>query len=449
MRSILLVEDHAESRASLGYLLERNGYHVHAVSNGRSAIAVARRETLHGLILDLKLPDMEGLSVLDAVLDLSPGLPAIVVTGYATVDAAVDAMKHGAADFVSKPIQVDALLALLARTIEQAGQRGVVPTPRSEAAAQMERLGIIGHSKPMLELFDLVKRVAPHQSTVLVVGESGTGKELIARALHALGPRASGPFVAVNCATLSEQILESELFGHEKGAFTSADRTKQGVMEIADHGTLFLDEVHEMGPGCQAKLLRALERREFRRVGGTRKISVDLNVVAACNVDLASWVASGKFREDLYYRLQVVTIAVPPLRDRRDAIPVFADRFLADVARQAGRPAKRLSPDALAQLVRYSWPGNVRELRNLMESLSLVVPRPVLELDDLPASIRGAASTEIRLQVGMRMEDVEREVIRRNLESFPTIKDTARALGIGLRTLHEKIQRYGLRRTRS
>jgi transcriptional regulator with PAS, ATPase and Fis domain len=282
-----------------------------------------------------------------------------------------------------------------------------------------------------------------------VIGESGTGKELVARALHALGPRASGPFVAVNCATLSEQILESELFGHEKGAFTSADRTKQGVMEIADHGTLFLDEVNEMGLACQAKLLRALERREFRRVGGTQKISVDLNVVAACNVDLEGWVAGGKFREDLYYRLQVVTIAVPPLRDRREAIPIFAERFLADVARQAGLPAKRLSPEALAQLARYNWPGNVRELRNLMESLSLMVPRPVLDLEDLPASIRGATSTEIRLQVGMRMEDVEREVIRRNLESFATIKDTARALGIGLRTLHEKIQRYGLRRTRS
>ncbi len=448
MRSILLVEDHAESRASLAYMLERSGYQVHAVSNGRSAIAVARRETLHGLILDLKLPDMEGMSVLQAVLDLAPGLPAIVVTGYASVDAAVEAMKLGAADFISKPIQVDALLALLDKSIQQAGQRGSVPTPPSEAAAEMEELGIIGRSRAMLELYDKLKRVAPHQSTVLVTGESGTGKELIARALHALGPRASGPFVAVNCATLSEQILESELFGHEKGAFTGADRTKQGVMEVADHGTLFLDEVNEMGPGCQAKLLRALERREFRRVGGTRKISVDLNVVAACNVELERAVASGKFREDLYYRLQVVTIAVPPLRDRREAIPIFAERFLTEIARQAALTPKRLAPDALAQLTRHDWPGNVRELRNLMESLTLMVPRPVLELDDLPPSIRGATSTEIRLQVGMRMDDVEREVIRRNLENFPTIKDTARALGIGLRTLHEKIQKYGLRRPR-
>jgi DNA-binding NtrC family response regulator len=219
-------------------------------------------------------------------------------------------------------------------------------------------------------------------------------------------------------------------------------------MEVADHGTLFLDEVHEMGAACQSKLLRALERREFRRVGGTRKISVDLNVVAACNVDLESWVKTGKFREDLYYRLKVVMIEIPPLRDRREAIPVLAERFLADVARQAGFPPKRLSPEALAQLARYNWPGNVRELRNLMESLSLMVVRPVLELEDLPPSVRGATSLDIRLQVGMRMDDVEREVIRRNLESFSTIKETARALGIGLRTLHEKIQKYGLRRPR-
>jgi transcriptional regulator with PAS, ATPase and Fis domain len=284
---------------------------------------------------------------------------------------------------------------------------------------------------------------------VLIVGESGTGKELIARARHALGPRADGPFVAVNCASLSEPLLESELFGHEKGAFTGADRAKPGVMELADQGTLFLDEVNEMGPGVQAKLLRVLERREFRRVGGTRKITVDLNLVAATNTSLERCVASGRFREDLYYRLKVVTITVPPLRERREAIPILAQRFLAAVAEQTGIPAKRLTPEALACLERHDWPGNIRELRNCMESLTLMVPRPVIDVPDLPPAVRGAGSTEIRLSVGMRMEDVEREVIRRNLESYPTIKDTARALGIGLRTLHEKLVRYGLRRPRS
>jgi DNA-binding NtrC family response regulator len=449
MRAILLVEDHAESRASLAYVLQGSGFKVYEAANGRAAVAIARREQLHALVLDLKLPDMDGITVLESVLELAPGLPAIVVTGYATVDTAVEAMKRGAADFIEKPIEVDRLIALLTRHIERAGERGEIPTPPSEAAAQMEKLGIIGHSRAILDVFDTLKRVAPHQSTVLITGESGTGKELFARALHVLGPRAQGPFVAINCATLSEQLLESELFGHEKGAFTSADRVKEGVMEMAHNGTLFLDEVNEMGLGVQAKLLRALERREFRRVGGTKKISVDLNLITATNANLEQRVESGKFRGDLYYRLKVVTIAVPPLRDRREAIPILAERFLADVAQHVGAPPKRLTHEALQQLERYNWPGNIRELRNCMESLTLMVPKPVLDVEDLPASVRGAASAEIRLQVGMRMEDVEREVIRRNLESYPTIKETAHALGMGLRTLHEKIQKYGLRRPRS
>ncbi|MCC6994190.1 MAG: sigma-54-dependent Fis family transcriptional regulator [Deltaproteobacteria bacterium] len=449
MRTLLLVEDHAESRASLAYVLQRNGYKVFEAPNGRTAIAIARREKLHGLILDLKLPDMEGLAVLDVVLEQTPGLPAIVVTGFGTVDGAVEAMKRGACDFLNKPIQVEDLLTLLARSIALAGERGAVTTPRSEAVAQMESLGIIGHSRPMLDLFDSMKRVAPHQTTVLILGESGTGKELVARAFHALGPRAAGPFVPINCATLSEQILESELFGHERGAFTSADRAKEGVMESANHGTLFLDEVNEIGLACQAKLLRALERREFRRVGGTKKIKVDVNVVAASNADLEEWVEKSRFRADLYYRLKVVTIMVPALRDRADAIPILAGRFLDDAAKHAGMVPKRLSPEVQLQLARYSWPGNVRELRNCMESLTLMVPKPVVEIGDLPPNVRQASSSEIRLHVGMRLEDVEREVIRRNLESYPTIKDTARALGMGLRTLHEKLRKHGLRRKRS
>jgi two-component system response regulator HydG len=310
----------------------------------------------------------------------------------------------------------------------------------------MERLGIVGRSRAMLELFDTLKRIAPHQVTVLLLGESGTGKELVARALHVLGPRAAGPLVAVNCATLSDSLLESELFGHEKGAFTSADRRKEGLMETAHGGTLFLDEVNEMGPGCQAKLLRALERREFRRVGGTQKIRVDLNVIAASNEDLEELVGDGRFRSDLYYRLKVVTIVVPPLRDRKDAIPILAQRFLEEVAERTGLAAKRLTPETTLQLTRYPWPGNVRELKNCMESLMLLVPRPVIELDDLPATIRSAEPGEIRFPVGTRMDDAEREIIRRTLESSPTIKHAARVLGMGLRTLHTKIRRYGLRR---
>jgi two-component system, NtrC family, response regulator HydG len=444
-RTVLLVEDHAESRASLAYVLEKRGYQVQQASNGRAAVAIARRERLHGLILDLKLPDMDGLAVLDAVFEQSPGLPSVVVTGFGTIDSAVEAMKRGATDFLTKPIQVAHLLGVLERSIEQAEASGVVSTPPSEAAAELEKFGIIGRSKPMLELYDTLKRIAPYQSTVLIIGESGTGKELVARALHAMGPHAQGPFVPVNCATLSEQMLESELFGHDKGAFTGADQAKPGVMELADGGTLFLDEVNDIGPACQAKLLRALERREFRRLGGTRKIHVDLDLLAATNVNLDEWVASGRFRADLYYRLKVVTLAIPPLRERRDAIPTLAERFLRDVANRVGAPPKRPTPEVLSALALYRWPGNVRELKNCMESLALMVPGSVIDVDDLPPDFRGIRPAEIRLPVGTRMRDAERELIRRTLDHYGTVKDTARALGIGLRTLHTKIRKYGLR----
>jgi DNA-binding NtrC family response regulator len=448
-RSILLVEDHAESRASLAYVLEKRGETVHQAANGRAALAAARHETLHALILDLKLPDMDGLSVLEAVLAEAPGLPAIVVTGFGTIDAAVEAMKRGASDFLTKPIQVENLLAALDRSIERAGKSGAVSTPPSVASAEMGKLGMVGESRAMQELFDTLKRMAPYDSTVLILGESGTGKELIARALHALGSRAAGPFVPINCATLSDPILENELFGHEKGAFTSADQPKPGVMETADGGTLFLDEVSEMGLRCQAKLLRAIERREFRRVGGTRKIKVNLRVVAASNVRLEDSVAAGRFRADLYYRLKVLSLEVPPLRGRKEAIPVLAQRLLDELTRNAHLPSKRLTPEALAQLGRYDWPGNVRELRNVMESVALIGPKGTIDIEDLPANVRRVDVGIIQVTVGTRLDEVERQVIQRTLDSYPTVKESARVLGIGLRTLHSKIHRYGLRSRRS
>jgi DNA-binding NtrC family response regulator len=448
-RSILLVEDHTESRASLAYVLEKRGETVHQAANGRAALAAARHAKLHALILDLKLPDMDGLSVLDAVLEEAPGLPAIVVTGFGSIDSAVEAMKRGASDFLTKPIQVDNLLSALDRSIARAGASGAVSTPPSVASAEMARLGMVGESRAMQELFDTLKRMAPYDSTVLILGESGTGKELIARALHALGSRAAGPFVAINCATLSDQILESELFGHEKGAFTSADQVKPGVIETADGGTLFLDEVSEMGLGCQAKLLRAIERREFRRVGGTRKIKVKLRVVAASNVRLEDSVVAGRFRSDLYYRLKVLSLEVPPLRDRKEVIPVLAQRLLDELTREARLPPKRLAPEALAQLGRYDWPGNVRELRNVMESVALIGPKGTIDGEDLPANVRKVEADVIHVTLGTRLDEVERQVIQRTLYAYPTVKESARVLGIGLRTLHSKIRRYRLRRRRS
>jgi DNA-binding NtrC family response regulator len=442
------VDDHGESRASLAYVLEKRGDIVHQAANGRTALALARREKLHALILDLKLPDMDGFSVLEAVLTEVPGLPAIVVTGFGTIDAAVEAMKRGAADFLTKPIQVENLLATLDRCVESAGVRGAVSTTPSVANAEMAKLGIVGASRAMRELFDRLKRVAPHDSTVLILGESGSGKELIARALHSLGARAGGPFVAINCATLAEALLESELFGHERGAFTSADRPKPGVMETADGGTLFLDEVSEMGLGCQAKLLRVIERREFRRVGGTRKIKVNLRVVAASNVSLERQVETGRFRADLFYRLKVLSLEVPPLRERKEAIPALAERMLEEVASGARVPRKRLTPEALAQLARYGWPGNVRELRNVLESASLIGSKATIDVSDLPPNVRQVEAPILRISVGTRLEEVERLVIERTLDSYPTVKESARVLGIGLRTLHSKIRRYRLQRRR-
>jgi DNA-binding NtrC family response regulator len=392
---------------------------------------------------------MDGLAVLEAVLADSPGLPAIVVTGFGTIDSAVEAMKRGATDFLTKPIQVEHLLATLDRCVERAGASGAVSTPPTVASAEMTKLGIVGTSRAMQELFETLKRMAPHDSTVLILGESGTGKELIARALHTLGARATGPFVAINCATLSEPILESELFGHEKGAFTSADRSTPGVMETADGGTLFLDEVSEMGLRCQAKLLRAIERREFRRVGGTRKIKVNLRVVAASNVRLEDSVAGGRFRPDLYYRLKVLSLEVPPLRERREAIPALAQRLLEEVTRHARLPPRRLTPEALAQLGRYDWPGNVRELRNVLESVALIGRKETIDVEDLPANVRKLDAAVIQVPVGSRLDDVERQLIQKTLDSYPTVKESARVLGMGLRTLHSKIRRYGLRSRRS
>ena len=358
-------------------------------------------------------------------------------------------MKRGASDFLTKPIQVENLLAALDRSIARAGASGAVSTPASVASAEMAKLGMVGESRAMQELFDTLKRMAPYDSTVLILGESGTGKELIARALHALGSRAAGPFVPINCATLSDQILESELFGHEKGAFTSADQPKPGVIETADGGTLFLDEVSEMGMGCQAKLLRAIERREFRRVGGTRKIKVKLRVVAASNVRLEDSVAAGRFRSDLYYRLKVLSLEVPPLRDRREVIPVLAQRLLDELTHDAHLPPKRLAPEALVQLGRYDWPGNVRELRNVMESVALIGPKGTIDVEDLPANVRKVGAGVVQVTLGTRLDEVERQVIQRTLDSYPTVKESARVLGIGLRTLHSKIRRYGLRSRRS
>jgi two-component system response regulator AtoC len=297
----------------------------------------------------------------------------------------------------------------------------------------------------MREVLDLVSRVAPSDANVLLTGESGVGKEVVARTIHQLSPRRTHELVPINCATLSGDTLENELFGHEKGAFTSADERKLGVFELAHGGTLFLDEVNEMGLACQAKVLRALERREFRRLGGTRKIKVDVRLVAATNVDLDEAVRTRRFREDLFYRLNVIHIHIPPLRDRREAIAPLAQQFLREFSEKYGNRRRLFSEEALMRLMHYPWPGNVRELRNVVESLVLVTKGELIGVRDLPANIRAApTSAEIRLPIGVTLQEAEKEILRCYLEVFPTKKEVARVLNIGLRTLHAKIKAYGL-----
>lgn len=312
--------------------------------------------------------------------------------------------------------------------------------------------GAIIHSALMREVLDLVSRIAPSDANVLLTGESGVGKEIVARAIHHLSPRRQQEFVPINCATLSGETLENELFGHERGAFTSADERKIGVFELAHRGTLFLDEVNEMGLACQAKVLRVLERREFRRLGGTRKITVDVRLVAAANIDLEAAVRAGRFREDLYYRLNVVPIHIPPLRERREAIAPMARHFLREFCAKYGRRDRRFADDAMVRLTQYAWPGNVRELRNVVESLVLMTKGEQINLRDLPANIRAVpVRTEIRLPIGITLREAEKEILRCYLETYPTKKEVARVLNVGLRTLHAKIKAYGLptRRRRS
>jgi DNA-binding NtrC family response regulator len=448
MITILLIEPNDEHRHQLETTLAQDGYRLLTAGTMRGGLAQARRARPHAIVASVDLSGRDGLSAIRRLQKLHRGRPLIVLASSADPSSVVEAMRQGPTDVLVAPVSGATLLAKTRLAVETASAEGAIGAP-SRLRAEMLRLGILGRSRQMLALFESIKRVAPLASTVLVLGESGTGKELVARALHTLGPRSAGPFVPINCANLSEAILESELFGHERGAFTSAESAKVGVMESAHRGTLFLDEVNELSLGAQAKLLRALERREFRRVGGTRKIQSDFHVVAASNVDLEEWVHTGRFRLDLFYRLNVVSLEVPPLRDRQDAVVPLARFFLEECGQQIGRPAKRLSPEVIPLLERYRWTGNVRELKNLMHQLTYMVAGPIIEVNHLPASLRSSTTEDIVLKVGMRMEEIEREVIRRYVGNYPTLKDAAAALGIGLRTLHEKLRRYGLRRPRS
>jgi len=434
---LLFVDDDAATRKAMGLGLKQDGFEVVLAASAEEALPIILSRPLDALITDVVMGGMSGLALLRKVRSLKPGLPVIVITGYGSVEAAVEAMREGARDYLAKPIQFDHLARVLQRVLH----RGDDDATATTGAATV----ILGTSKPMRRVLQRLATVAPTDATVLVRGESGTGKELIVRALHAASPRARRPLVVMNCAAISESLAESELFGHEKGAFTGAAAQRKGKVEQADGGTLFLDEVGDLSPALQTKLLRVLQDRVVERLGGSQSVRVDVRLVAATNRDLEQLIADGRFREDLYYRLKVVTIDAPPLRERLDDLPLLVHAFLEELCRRHGRtPVPALGRGVLDALRAHPWPGNVRELRNLVEELVILTGGDRLHLADLPAHLRlrrDAPTPDAPPLDGLRsLDDIEREAIRRTLERTGGNKtEAARILGIGLKTLYRKL----------
>ncbi|MDE7370468.1 MAG: sigma-54 dependent transcriptional regulator [Desulfovibrio sp.] len=461
--SILVADDDAAHRRMLVTLLENWGYAVEAVADGAEAVRLGRERPFDLALLDVRMPVMDGLEALKELHEARPALPVLMMTAYSDVPAAVEAIKSGAWDYLAKPLDFERLKVSLRNVFAHADLVEENAALSRQLAEGGGRGGILGQSAPMRELWEMIRTIAPSEATVLVAGESGTGKELAARAVHDLSRRAAGPFVAVNCGALTETLLASELFGHEKGAFTGADRRHEGLFVRARGGTLFLDEIGEMPLAMQVKLLRVLQEREVLSVGGTRPEPVDVRVIAATNRDLARETAEGRFREDLYYRLNVVTLTMPPLRDREGDIELLARHFAARFGRANHKRVAGITPQALDILARYAWPGNVRELENVMERAVILMPGEHIDVRELPGRLlsgraegavaadagtageaRGAALPESEDGRLPTLEEVEREVILRTLARCGGNKsEAARVLGITRKTLHARLNRYG------
>jgi len=442
---VLVVDDDRAIREALQKVLAKEGYAVLLAEGGEVGLEVLRREEVHLLLVDLKMPRMSGLELLKAARAIRPEVEVIVITGHGSIEEAVEAMKAGAYDFITKPFKRLAL----ERTVEKALEKQALVREnralRARLAAAEETGRIIGASPAMQRTLDLVAQVAPSAATVLIQGESGTGKELIADALHRQSPRRDRPFVKVNCAALPETLLESELFGYERGAFTGAVARKEGRFELADGGTLFLDEVGDLSLTTQAKLLRVLQEGTFERLGGTRTLQVDVRLVAATNRDLTLAVQARAFREDLYYRLNVITLTLPPLRERREDIPLLASRFAEAFAAKNSKTIRGFTPEALDLLQQYPWPGNVRELENSVERAVVLTRDDWLGVEDLPEAVAGGAvealERTVTIPLGMPLEEVERLLIDETLKLAKGDKTiAAKLLGIASRTIYRKLK---------
>jgi len=444
---VLVIDDETNIRTALAKILENVGYVVAAADSGDTALGLLQDTECDLVITDLKMVGASGMDVLQSVKGLHPDTEVIVLTAYGTIESAVAAMKTGAYDYVTKPLDPERLTHLVAKAVEHRMLRQEVRQLRAEVAVKAAFEHIVGRSLPMRGVYETVRQVSPTMATVLITGESGTGKELVARAIHNRSQRKTAPFVVLNCGALPETLVESELFGHERGAFTGALTMKPGRIEQADGGTLFLDEVSEMSPKTQVDFLRVLQERELRRVGGSRAISVDVRFIAATHRNLEDAVKSGSFREDLYYRLAVVPITLPPLRQRPEDIPLLATAFLRELCAQYDRPEKSFSTPALQALREYAWPGNVRELRNLVERLVVTVQDRVIRPVHLPSTVLTGNHPErsVTVPLGIPLAVVEEQIIRRTLNEVTSHREhAARLLGISPRALHYKIRRYGI-----
>ena len=442
--TILIIDDEKNIREGLGAALEMEGYKIALASDGKAGLERIVKGDIDLVITDLRMPEVSGEHVLAKVTAENPGVPVIVLTGHGSIDSAVDAMRNGAYDFLTKPLNLDQLVLIVKRALQ--GRELVLKHKelQEELNSRKSFESIIGKSAEMQKIFEIVRKAAGSKASVLITGESGVGKELIANALHNLSPRRDNSLIKVHCAALSENLLESELFGHEKGAFTGATSLKRGRFELANGGTIFLDEIGEIDQNVQIKILRVLQDKRFERVGGEETLEVDVRVIAATNRDLEAEIAAGRFREDLYYRLNVVHIHVPPLRDRRDDIPLLITAFLQEFAKENGKTIEGIDSRARSALYKFDWPGNIRQLRNCLESAVVMSSGPIIKLEDLPPSIAGSSQTDIiEVPAGIPMAEAEKMLILQNLAINKGNKTkTADILGIGRKTLHRKLDEY-------
>jgi two-component system response regulator PilR (NtrC family) len=457
---ILVVDDERSMREMLAILLKREGYEVLLAENGKSAVATLEREPVDILISDIKMPDISGVEVLRAAKQIDKDILGIMITAFASTESAVEAMRLGACDYLTKPFDLDVLRMKVREKIESRQLKQENVLLKRTLGLSHQFANIIGRSESMLDVFKMIETVARTNSTILLTGESGTGKGLVAQAIHFHSLRRERPVVAVNCGALPEALLESELFGHMRGSFTGADANKKGLVEVAERGTVFLDEIGEMSAVMQVKLLRVLQERKFRRVGGLEEMQADIRVIAATNQDLSKLVAEGRFREDLFYRINVIPIHLPPLRERREDIPLLAEHFLTKYSEQMEKAVTGVSHDALELMMRYDWPGNIRELENTIERAVALESTPTVLPDSLPPSVRGGDASrtvatgqppaDVLPASGFDLEahvkDIERGYIAEALKRADGVQvKAAELLGMSFRSFRYYVKKYNLR----